>query len=137
MDFETTQRLVDAIEQCLIPYFEQSPAQFELTSNFDLENFVSQVIALVPQARPETVIAYLQLYLTPMGEGEDDFFMGEDIDDEGYHGVNPFHFDMTTMQNALSNVDEGAESEDESEAPQLIQKKYKNQNNTILLFFFF
>lgn len=74
--FETTQSIIDAIESVLGNVLQ---SQGDIAESFQLENFVKQVQAIVPDAPSEVIVAYLQLYLTPMGEGEDDYYMGEDF----------------------------------------------------------
>ena len=104
ISFELTQAIIDAIETVLSKVF-QTPQQ---APNFDLEGFVKQVQELVPQAPVEVIVAYLQLYLTPMGENEDDYFMGEDFG-EGF-GDAGFSYDMPFT----------GQDDDEEEAPDLV-----------------
>ena len=93
IDFELTQKIIDAIEQTLTPIFANEK---DLSENFNLEQFVGDVQKLVPGAPADVIVAYLQLYLTPMGEGEDDFFMGEDFGED--FGANQFGFALDEDQ---------------------------------------
>lgn len=80
--FELTQKIIDAIEQVLGPMIENTRGEFP--QDFSIEQFIDDVRNLVPEAPPEVVVAYLQLYLSPIGEGEEgDIFFGESYGEDG------------------------------------------------------
>ena len=85
INMERTQSLINAIGDYLQ----------KCNGEVDIEACIESIKETVPDVSPEEAIGLLQLYLSPMGEGEDMFF-GEDGFGWGEEdfGGSPFNFQL-------------------------------------------